>query len=682
MNVFKRFISLILCLTIIGFIPINAPSAIAADTVAPKADQSEWFFIDPLGDVELYGNEALEQMGEEVAARLTEFAETGEVSQSQATPFSAFGEPIEYYSSGLDMSVYDVVGFATKFTSSSVSSAYEAAAYIMNQIMAGIYTTTFTINTGTASQTSIPLSYGYVIARELGNFVQAYFPHYFYLSGRSNSAQEAGTTYLDSITVTVVPTTFDNYPEDNPNYWGAEYNAAAQFISSYNINSGTGWEKLDKAHKLIAQMVTYSSCCQKGQLANCIFAHKTAVCNGYALATSMLALRMKLNVPYISGNAGGAHAWNLNVWNLSEENPSGVNYSSPDELNEFNNFTKNVLMFDTTWCDRDDPDMPVGCDEEWGGYCKRKLSEEPRTYNSYYLSYIAFVNGIGDEKDYAPGMFFEYMAESIASLIVRSTDGNHEIDLMNETIRLSDGFSVAAYSIDGGNKWKKGPLPTGNKFQNLFNKDLTLWLANKADEKGKNPADDAEIIKFEKINKRPKAKYKPYYKEDSWVFVDSKDKSATPMWVTGGLEYADTNDKGKTPSGGWKPIPEEGFDIRSGKTKTMILMRIAPSAENGFTPASKMMKVKPANYAKAPSLKIKNEAITLKKGFVYAFDSDDGSNFSELLTDKQVLNLTDNNFKNFATLYVKKAVTGKKPESEVQEIKIHTITGATPTSLQ
>lgn len=278
------------------------------------------------------------------------------------------------------------------------------------------------------------------------------------------------------------------------------------------------------------------------------------------------------------------------------------------------------------------------------------------------------------------------------TVIVPSNTSDAYINLSDETITLPDDFTVAAYSLDGGTKWKKGDLPSDEKFKRLLNKEMTLWLTsewNSRDmkEDGKVVAkkgvpSTAVVIKFPKIGARPKPnadKLAPFYSasnDDIWVLAKKNDASGKA--VSAGYEYAVTSD-GKTPDEetGWLKVSDSGFSLISGRAKTAYLVRSSPIASGSkYTPAGKPFKVKPANLGRAPNYKIKRtkdpndktkkiELIALKKGDAYALDN---GTFT-VLSDKKELKAADL-AKKGTTLLVKKAATGKKPRSEVQEISL------------
>lgn len=249
-----------------------------------------------------------------------------------------------------------------------------------------------------------------------------------------------------------------------------------------------------------------------------------------------------------------------------------------------------------------------------------------------------------------------------SQIIVPSDKADVSINLTLEEITLS-GFNVAAYSTDGGNRWKKGALPTGAKFSKLFNKEMTLWLCSEVDKK-KKPTEDAAFVKFPTINARPKSeKLKPFYNADNWVLVKrgSEDK------ITSGYEFAYTKDKRTATDNQWYSLNSNGFELKEGKTRVTYLIRSPAKNENGtYTPAGKIIKVTPANYGSAPKLKIdyKNKTLKIKNGYSYQTDGGENGTVAE---KKFELDMADE-IENGIGVYVWKSATGKKPPSQKQYI--------------
>jgi hypothetical protein len=179
------------------------------------------------------------------------------------------------------------------------------------------------------------------------------------------------------------------------------------------------------------------------------------------------------------------------------------------------------------------------------------------------------------------------------------------INLTTETITLPENFSVAAYSTDGGKKWKRGTLPAENRFPRLLNKGMTLHVTSDFDRKGKKPAADAQTITFPKIDARPKRnadKLKPFYGDENWVLA----KKGSTAAVFAGLEYAPSAN-GKTPDDNWLPMPQDGLPVLD--SRATVLVRTAPTAARA---ASTAWRVRPAVFGKAPNYKVKNDEITVR----------------------------------------------------------------------
>jgi C1A family cysteine protease len=234
------------------------------------------------------------------------------------------------------------------------------------------------------------------------------------------------------------------------------------------------------------------------------------------------------------------------------------------------------------------------------------------------------------------------------------------IDLENETIEL-DGIIVAAYSLDG-KKWKAGELPQGDKFKKLFNKEITLRIAQGYHKKSKTASG---IITFPKIKARPKAnfeKLKPFYLSDEWVL-----KTRTGAAPKATYEWVLTTDK-KTPADGWERFDvSDGGEILSGKKKETYLFRTPASAEDGvYTPTGKIFKIKPANFSKEPKFKVTvtkdgKQIIKMKKDHYVQIGDDP----ARLISVKRDLEVTAG-----TTVLIWKAETGKKPRSEIQSLTV------------
>lgn len=310
---------------------------------------------------------------------------------------------------------------------------------------------------------------------------------------------------------------------------------------------------------------------------------------------------------------------------------------------------------------------------------------------------------LAEEADYEVNIIAINEITAELGAIVPSDTTDVSINLTTETITLPSDFTVAAYSLDGGTKWKKGKLPSdAAKFSKLLDKGMTLWLADKYNEKAikedktvvaeKGVPDTAKVIKFPEIGKRPKAnieKLAPFYSDNTptkWMLC--KKGSTEYTAPEGTYEWAETSN-GKTATGDWKSIPADGYDIKAPGTKVTYLFRTAAIASSGaYTPASKIFKVKPVAFQKAPKYKAPTAkkgvaTLKLKKGdFGKVGDKVYGS-LTAATALKIVNEVSDDTSEilggELVTIW--KAATGKKPRSVEQvDLKMPVITASADTT--
>ncbi|MCL2031414.1 MAG: hypothetical protein FWG93_07690, partial [Oscillospiraceae bacterium] len=211
------------------------------------------------------------------------------------------------------------------------------------------------------------------------------------------------------------------------------------------------------------------------------------------------------------------------------------------------------------------------------------------------------------------------------------------IDLVTETLTLPEGFTAAAFSTDGGSKWKAGAPPAA--LTKLLNKDLTLHLSSLGIDKAtKKPiagkaasADDpavpgATIIAFAKIAGRPKdgklaVNYLPYADNNAltpgqWTLTP---KGSTTAADVSGLQIAVAASNKKDPDEfGWGTFKsEQGINVRSTgagqkPVKTVYLIRSAPKGGSNAQAASKPYKVTASGQLAQPKLKANYKDETLK----------------------------------------------------------------------
>jgi C1A family cysteine protease len=258
-----------------------------------------------------------------------------------------------------------------------------------------------------------------------------------------------------------------------------------------------------------------------------------------------------------------------------------------------------------------------------------------------------------------------------ANAVIVPANGNPSafINLTAETITLPEGFSVAAFSLDGGTKWRRGGLPNAARFPRLLNRGMTLHLTNSWEQKDKKPGDGAQIITFPEIGARPRRnaeRLAPLYGDVNWVLAKRGDTSE----VFTGYEYAPSSN-GKTPNEGiWYQMPQGGIPIASSGRAT-FLVRAAP---NSTTAASVPWRVRPAVFGKAPSYKIRQvkdgddrvAAVAFRKGDQYAVGD---RAFGDVLTDKQTIHVSVLREQG-EVLRVRRGSTGRRPPSAIQSLTL------------
>jgi hypothetical protein len=267
--------------------------------------------------------------------------------------------------------------------------------------------------------------------------------------------------------------------------------------------------------------------------------------------------------------------------------------------------------------------------------------------------------------------------------------GNH-INLTAETVTLPSGFTVEAWSVDGGKKWKAGALPEGARLAKLFDKGMTLWVTdnfNKKDIKEgkkvvdkKGPAKNANIVKFPKIDRRPKAnseKLRPVYQEE--VTAVSYRAYWQPLKGTAppALAYEfSLSANGKTPDDAWAVLPSNGFDLKAAGTKETYIFRTIPVADantNKYVPGSKTFRLKPKALVKAPNLKAneKKGILKTKKDF-WVQPKDAAAVKYTSATELKIVSAApgNNQLMQNTEVILWAAATGKKPPSEKQSLTL------------
>jgi hypothetical protein len=289
--------------------------------------------------------------------------------------------------------------------------------------------------------------------------------------------------------------------------------------------------------------------------------------------------------------------------------------------------------------------------------------------------------------------------------------GSGTIDLTAETIAVS-GFTVAAFSVDGGSKWRRGPLPTDPRRQSaLFNKDLELWVSDVFNDRNKavtkaadiNAAntDNDRIIKFPKINARPRGnevRLRPLYRTESdlwfapgegpegyegrrwdyWALQDAEDNEISAE-TRDRYQYAQTSD-GRPPAGGWKPedwkqIPERGFEIGAQtEARAVFFISTAPSAVEAdgsttYTPRSQIFRIAPANLGRAPNYRVnyRSESLRLRSNDFWSVDG--GETWNPVVGDKPEPLVISDEISLEDRFLIRRGSVGRRPRTESQALE-------------
>ena len=257
---------------------------------------------------------------------------------------------------------------------------------------------------------------------------------------------------------------------------------------------------------------------------------------------------------------------------------------------------------------------------------------------------VPFVHGI----DYSSADTYDIAAApALADL---------KIDLAAEKLYVPETFTVAAYSLDNGNKWKVGSIGAadGADISKLLNKGMTLVLTDKYDSKAKKPAAAIEatdtdpavpaavVYTFPAIETRPKMdKLVINYEiaadnngtsNGEWVLSVKDGKTAVAAQGTTPLQIAPAAADKKTPEvtadgDSWGAFPSSGGiaikDLGADKktVKTVYLVRTAPVVAAKNIPASKPAKFTAQGVQKAPAFKAdyKKELMKVKENAVVFF---------------------------------------------------------------
>jgi len=199
------------------------------------------------------------------------------------------------------------------------------------------------------------------------------------------------------------------------------------------------------------------------------------------------------------------------------------------------------------------------------------------------------------------------------------------INLNTETIH-GIPFAVAEFSINGGNRWRRGNLPTGNAWHNLFNRGLHLSVR----------AANGLTINFPPIERRPRAnseRLRPWYSAETWTLrarPNATNNLAAPPAEPGKiyeLSWGNPANGRLEANATWEELPN-GFAINiipppARGVRHVAFFRSTPTAENGvYTPASRPFRVRPAAFRRATNAIVNygNETIRTRVGQEFSVD--------------------------------------------------------------
>ena len=239
-------------------------------------------------------------------------------------------------------------------------------------------------------------------------------------------------------------------------------------------------------------------------------------------------------------------------------------------------------------------------------------------------------------------------------IVPGSTDG-FAINLTKEVLEIPENaetpYTIAAFSIDGGLKWKavKSGMFSDANFPKLLNKDLTLHISNvPIDRQTKKPPETVVIVTFAKINKRPAApKLAVNYAigadltgttSGEWVLTERNGTTAVKNGIEIGVANAvrkavDDNGYGVFFEGDKNGIPVKTLPSSNKVEKITYFIRTAPTAPTqagqAYTAAGKSRKITASSEIKQlKAVKPKTDrntqelTISLKKGLAYTVNDE------------------------------------------------------------
>lgn len=196
---------------------------------------------------------------------------------------------------------------------------------------------------------------------------------------------------------------------------------------------------------------------------------------------------------------------------------------------------------------------------------------------------------------------------------------NVYINMTQEKL-VASGFSYQCYSIDGGKKWKQGKISDA-AFKKLYDSGFSLALGSKYNKDTKKLDEDATVIYFDKVSRRPVSRsYKVNYKTYADAFGLTNGQW-TLTWNGSAVDMTNV-EIGISDSTG-KKIGKEGYGIwpdadgvwvpnSESKDKTTSYSYYYRTMATTVSGASKAKKIKVSGLVKAPKIKVDYNKETIK----------------------------------------------------------------------
>jgi len=247
------------------------------------------------------------------------------------------------------------------------------------------------------------------------------------------------------------------------------------------------------------------------------------------------------------------------------------------------------------------------------GYDPIEVTLTARAYRGGHFVADVYVPGYLSD----PREFIVIVPPQTADIIVESITSPYVfINLTAETIH-GIPFDVAEFSTNGGGSWRRGALPTGTAFSNMFNREMTLSVRS---ERG-----GGQQIDFPRINRRPRAnpeRLRPWFGEQTWTLRarasgsnSPADPPALPTMIYDFIK-ADTTTGRMPANADWTAVhPGYSIDIvvaERGVRVAYFFRSAAQIINDEFVPASRPFRIRPAAFRNPTRLTINYVSETIR----------------------------------------------------------------------